>query len=135
LCQQVKALLSGAGELPLTTVILADLSPMLENVVSNVLKPHFDLRVIRRTSSGCALLNEAVEVGAPIVVVAQDDPSDLAAVSPCLANAARVSVVAIAPDGVSACLHTFKPVGRDLADVSAEQIVAAIADAVAANRS
>jgi hypothetical protein len=107
---------------------------MLENVLSNVLKRHFDLQLIRRTSTGCALLNEAAEIGAPVVVVAQDDPSDLASINPCLANAGRVSVMAIAPDGASACLHTFKPVGRDLRDVSAAQIVAAIVGLVAANQ-
>jgi hypothetical protein len=107
---------------------------MLETVVSNVLKHELDLQVIRRTSTGCALLNEAVEVGAPVVVVAQDDPSDLAAFNPCLANAAQVSVVAISLDGASACLHTFKPAASDLRDVSAAQIVAAIVGAVEANR-
>jgi hypothetical protein len=123
--------LSGAAGLQPITILLADLPPLLEDMVSNVLKRHFDLRVIRGTKSGCTLLSEAVEAGAAVVVVAQDNPSDLSSIDPCLANAAQVSVIAIALDGASACLHAFRPVEQNFEDVSAEQIIAAIAGAVA----
>jgi hypothetical protein len=119
------------------TILLADLPPMLEDVVSNVLRRHFDLRVTRaakRAKRGCSLLNEAVEAGSSVVVVVQDNPADLSSFDPYLANAAQVSVVAIALDGSSACLHAFKPSSQKLEDVSAQQIVTAIADAVAAAR-
>ena len=118
--------------MPRTTVLLADLPPMLGDLVSNVLKRHFDLRVSRSAKGGCSLLNEAVETGSPVVVVVQDNPFDLNSIDPCLANAAQVSVVAIALDGASACLHAFKPSSQKFEDVSAEQIVTAIADAITA---
>ena len=111
------------------TILLADLPPLLEDMVSNVLKGHFDLHIVRGTKSGCTLLNEAVEAGARVLVVAQDNPSDLSCIDPCLVNATQVSVVAIALDGASARLHAFQAVGRSFEDVSAEQIVAAIAGA------
>ena len=120
--------------MPPTTVLLADLPPKLGYLVSNVLKRHFDLRVSRGAKSGCSLLKEAVEAGSPVVVVVQDNPSDLSSIDPCLANAAQVSVVAIALDLGSACLHAFKPSSQPFKDVSAEQIVKAIADAIAADR-
>ena len=120
--------------MPPITVILADLPPMLEDLVSTVLKRHFDLRVSRAAKRGCRLLSEAVEVGSPVVVVVQDNPYDLSSFDPCLANATQVSVIAIALDGASACLHSFKPVVQKLEDVSAEQMVAAIADAIAGDR-
>jgi hypothetical protein len=120
--------------LPPTTILLADLPPMLEDLVSNVLKRHFDLRMSLGAKGGCSLLNEAVEAGSPVVVVAQANPSDLSSIDPCLANATQVSVVAIALDGASACLHAFRPIAQKLEDVSAEQIVRAIADAIAAGQ-
>jgi len=107
---------------------------MLEDLVSSVLKHHFDLRVSRGAKGGCRLLNEAVEAGSSVVVVAQDNPTDLSSIDPCLTNATQVSVVAIALDGASACLHAFKPIAQKLEDVSADQIVTAIADAIAAGR-
>jgi hypothetical protein len=46
-----------------------------------------------------------------------------------LAKAANVSVVAVALDARSACLHSFKPTGQNIEDVSVEQIYEAIASA------
>ncbi len=98
--------------------------------MSNVLKGHFDLRITRGTKSGCTLLNEAVEAGARVLVVARENPSDLSSIDPYLANATQLSVVAIALDGASARLHAFQATGHSFEDVSADQIVAAIAGAV-----
>jgi hypothetical protein len=102
---------------------------MLEDMVSSVLKGRSNIDVIRGTQSGCKLINAAVDAGAPVVVVARRNPSDLASIDPYLANAANVSVVALTLDGTSACLHAFKAVGQRLDDVSAEQILTAITDA------
>ena len=124
----------GSCGLAPTTVLLADLPPMLEDVVSSVLKGRSDIDVIRGTPHGCKLINAAIAAGAPVVVVARRNPADLASIDPYLANAANVSVVALTLDGTSACLHAFKPVGQLFEDVSAKQILTAIAGAAATGR-
>src|SRR5262245_46362578 len=102
---------------------------MLEDMMSNVLKERPDLRVIRGKTKNCKLVDAAVAAGATVVVVARRNSADLKSIDPYLANAENVSVVALALDGTSACLHSFKPTGQRLDDVSTEQILAAIADA------
>jgi len=116
----------GSPDLPITTVLLADLPPMLEDMMSSVLKGRSDLRVIRGATNDRKLINDAAAAGASVVVVARRNPVDLESIDPYLANAANVSVVALALDGTSACLHAFKPTGQLLEDVSAEQIFTAI---------
>jgi DNA-binding NarL/FixJ family response regulator len=113
--------------LPPTVVLLADLAPMLEDTMSSVLKERSDLRVIRGATNNREFVNAAVAAGASVVVVARRNPIDLQSIDPYLANAANVSMLALALDGTSACLHAFKPTGQRLEDVSAEQILTAIA--------
>jgi hypothetical protein len=115
--------------LPLITVLLADLPPLIEDMMSSILKERPDLRVIRGTTNNCKLIDAAVAAGASVVVVARRNPVDRESIDPHLANAGNVSVVALALDGTSACLHAFKPTGQRLDDVSAEQILTAIAGA------
>ncbi len=112
-----------------TIVLLADLPPMLEDMVSSVLKGRPDLQVVSGNSNGSRVISSAMAAGAPVVVVARSDPADLSSIDPYLAEAANVSVVAVALDGASACTHAFKPTQQPIDDVSAEQILTAIADA------
>jgi hypothetical protein len=102
---------------------------MLEDMMSSVLNERSELQVIRGATNGRKLIDAAVAHRAPVVVVARPNPTDLKSIDPYLANAAKVSVVALALDGTSACLHAFKPTGQRLDDVSAEQILTAIAGA------
>jgi len=102
--------------------------------MSSVLRQRPALRVIRGTTNGGKLIDAATSVGASVVVVARRNPSDLEAVDPDLANAARISVVAIALDGTLACLHALEPTGERFEDVSAEQLLAAISGAAPKGR-
>jgi hypothetical protein len=112
--------------LPITTILLADLPPMLEDMMSSVLNERSNLRVIRGATKDHKLVDAAVAVGASVVVVARRNPTDLESIDPYLANAGNVSVVVLALDGTSACLHDFNPTRQRLDDVSTEQILAAI---------
>ncbi len=120
--------------MPAATVLLAGLPPLLEEMVRNVLAGHFTLCTDRETSGDRNLIHAAVDAGAPVVVVARRNPSDLATIDPYLAKAANVSVVAVALDGTSACLHAFRPIGHSIEDVSADQIFSTIASAAMAGR-
>jgi hypothetical protein len=112
-----------------TTVLLADLPPLLEDMMSSLLEGHFTINMARGIDRDFNLINAAAEAGAPVVVVARRNPSDLTSIDSYLANAVNVSVVAVALDGTSACLHAFNAAGCELADVSAEQLFMAIAGA------
>lgn len=118
--------LSGAECLARTVVLLADLSPMLEDMVSTVLKDRSDIEVIRGANHDHRLIDIAIAAGAPLVVTSSHDPSNLASVDPYLANATRVSIVALALDGASAFFHTFTLSKKNLEEVSAEQILAKV---------
>jgi hypothetical protein len=120
--------------LPLITVLLADLPPMLEDMMSSVLKERPDLRVIRGTTKNSKLVDAAVSAGASVVVVARSNPADLESIDPYLANAANVSMVALAFDGASACLYALKSTGQRFEDVSAEQLLTVIAGAAPIGR-
>jgi hypothetical protein len=110
-----------------TTVLLADLPPMLEDMVSSVLQEESALRVIRGGKG--SLLDAAVAADADVVVTARTDPADIASFDPRLAIAARMSVLALSLDGTTACLHAPRPAPRKIDDVSADQILTAIAQA------
>jgi hypothetical protein len=103
-------------------------------MVRSVLAGHFAVRMDHEAGTGCKLINAAVDAGAPVVVVARRNPADLSSIDPYLANAANVSVVAVALDGTSACLHAFKPARQNIEDVSADQIFTTIASAAMAGR-
>jgi hypothetical protein len=109
-----------------TTVLLADLPRMLEDMVSSVLKAHPDIRVVRGQARDRDLISAAAASGAHVVVVTRRDPANLDAVDPRLAQAASLSIVALAPDGASACLHALRSESSRLEDVSAEQILGAL---------
>jgi len=113
------------------TVLLADLPPMLEDMVSTVFRDRSDIEVIHGAEYGPKLIDVAVGAGAPFVVMSRHDPSNLASIDPYLANAAKVSIVALALDGASAFFHTFTPSKEDLEEVSAERILAKIESAAA----
>jgi DNA-binding NarL/FixJ family response regulator len=111
----------------LTTVLLADLPPMLEDTVRSVLQSRPDLEVIRASTRDQDLIDAAAAAGAHVVVVTRRDPADLWAVDPRLAQAAAVSVIALSPNGAWACLHKLHPAATRLEDLSTAQILAALA--------
>ena len=111
----------------LRTVLLADLPPMLEDLMVSLLENHPELRVIRGAAADGNLVAAAVAANAQVIVVTRRDPTDLGAVDPRLAQAADVSIIALAPDGASACLHALHCEAALLEDVSADEILGALA--------
>jgi hypothetical protein len=113
--------------LSVTTVLLVDLPRMLEEMICSVLKPHSDIRVICGAAANGGLVAAAAAAGAQVVVVTRRDPANLAEVDPHLTQAAAVSVLALAPDGAAACLHALRADSARLEDVSAAEILRALA--------
>ena len=120
--------------MPLTTVLLADLPRMLEDMVSSLLEPHPDVRVVRGAAQDQDLIRAAAACGARVVVVTRRDPADLEEVDPRLAQAAAVSIVAIAADGAWACLYRLRPDVTRLEDLSTAKVLAALASATPIGR-
>ena len=117
--------------MPSTRVLLYNLPPLLEDMLSSVLGTRSDLEIIRGGDADSTIIDAAVAAGARVIVVARSDPSDLASIDAYLARASNVSVVAIAVDGEQACTHAFRPTWKLIEDVSAEQILTAITTAAA----
>lgn len=116
------------------TVLLADLPRMLEDMVSSVLRPHCDIRVVRGAAADGDLIAAAAASGAQVVVVTRRDPGNLAEVDPHLAQAAAVSIIALAPDGGWACLYRLRPDVTRLDDLSTAKVLAALASATPIGR-
>ena len=117
--------------MPLTTVLLNDLPPMLEAMISSILQPLPDIRVVRGSAHERGLISAAAEAGAQVVVVVRRDPMNLAEVDQRLAQAATLSIFALAPDGAWACSHKLRPEATLLEDFS---IVAALTAAAPRGR-
>jgi hypothetical protein len=113
--------------LPLTTVLLADLPRMLEDMVCSVLQSNPDIRVVRGAAHGRDLIAAAAAAAAQVVVVTRRDPANLADVDPDLAQAGKVSIIALAPDGAWAFLYRLQTEATRLEDVSTDKVLAALA--------
>jgi hypothetical protein len=113
--------------LAVTTVLLADLPRMLEDMIASVLQPHSDIRIVRGSAHDRDLIAAAIAAGAHAVVVTRRDPASLDDVDPRVAQASRISIVALAPDGTSACVHALRAEATRLEDVAAREILRALA--------
>jgi len=92
----------------LTSVLLADLSPMLEGIVRSLLQSRTDLNVVRGSAKDIGLAAAAAAAGARLVVVSCRDPADLRAVDQGVAQAANLSVYALNEHGSAGCVHVVK---------------------------
>jgi hypothetical protein len=117
-----------------TTVLLAGLPRMLEDMVSSLLEPHPDIHVVRGEARDRDLISAAAAAGARVVVVTRRDPANLTEVDPHLALAATVSIIALSADGAWACLYTLKPDVTRLEDLSTAKVLAALASATPIGR-
>ena len=111
----------------LTTVLLADLPRMLEDMIASVLQPHSDIRIVRGSAHDRDLIAAVTAADAHAVVVTRRDPANLDDIDPRLGQAARISIVTLAPDGTSAYLHALRAEATRLEDVSAREILRALA--------
>jgi hypothetical protein len=113
------------------TILLADLSPMLECIVAGVLacRPH--LRVLRG-SARRGVVAAAAESGARLVVVSGGNPSDLKDIDATLAEAAGLSVLVLNRDGAWACLHGLRLATERLDDLSAAEMLRVVDGTLAA---
>ena len=57
------------------------------------------------------------------------DPASLDDIDPRLGQASRISIITLAPDGTSACVHALRAEATRLEDVSAREILRALAAA------
>jgi hypothetical protein len=109
-----------------TTVLLADLPPMLEDIVSHLLQSRSDLRIVRGSAKGRGLAATAAAASARLVVVACSDPADLRTVDQDLAQAAALCVFALNEDGSLGCLHALRHATTRFDDLSGSQLMAAL---------
>lgn len=100
------------------TVLLADLPPLLEDIVFHALNDRADMLVLRGSAPD-GLAAAAKSCGAELVVVVRRDPACFAALDERLAQIAGIRVLALNADAAWGCLHTLQPLARQFDDISA----------------
>lgn len=109
-----------------TTVLLADLPPLLEDIVAHLIQGQPDVRVLRGTLKGFGLPTAAAAWDADVVVVTRGDPADFSAIDADLARIAATSIVALNADGAWACVYSLRPECLRIGDVSGAQLIDAL---------
>ncbi len=105
-----------------TTVLLADLPQLLEDIVAHIVQGRPDVRVIRGSLGTSGLPAAAAAWNADVVVVMRNDPENLEAVDATLARTLTMSVVTLNPDGAWACVYSLRPECLRISDVSGDQL-------------
>jgi DNA-binding NarL/FixJ family response regulator len=109
-----------------TPVLLADLPPLLEEMIASFLHDDGNFHVVRVKLGTQQLFEAAAKASASVIVVARSKPTDLSAIDARVAKALRTSVVALSTDGTSAVVHTFHTTKQLIEDVSTQQIISAL---------
>ena len=108
------------------TIMLANSPSLLRDLLADLLKDHPEVPVVIRDHEEGGLIAASVAAKAGVVVAANGDPAALDAIDPALGWAASLSVLAIAPDGRSACIHRIRLETQVVKDVTQQRIVAAL---------
>lgn len=111
--------------MPSAQILLADLPPMLEGIVVQLLESRPHVRTVRG-SAGEGLVAAARSCGARLVVVARQDPGNLTTVDECFAGAAGLSVLAFNRDATGGCLYALTLATERLDDISAADMLRAV---------
>ena len=105
------------------TIMLTNLPAVLRDFLERVLSGQAEVTLVRAPVQG-DLIAAAATAKADIVVAASPDPAALAAIDPTLAWVANLSILALTPDGRSACIHRVRSETRVLNDLTPQEIVA-----------
>ena len=108
------------------TVLLADLPRLLDDIVSGALEDEEGLRLVRNSQSGGNLAAAALAVDADVVLVAREDPSELASIDEHMAGLAGRSFLALTPAGDSAWLYRCRYEVTQLPELSTSRLRQAV---------
>jgi len=108
--------------MPKVTVLLAGLPPLLEDIIAHLLQARSGVAIIHGILSKAGLADAAFAAQADVIVVSHEEPWNLSALDERLAHLAALSVVALKPDGSSACVHTLNPTSTLLESVSGSEM-------------
>ena len=113
----------------LSRVLLADLSPLLEDMVASILSQSGDFEIIKKKLGPRRLFEVVSKTNTSVAVVAQSEPDNVADIDFHFAKAMNTAVIALSLDGASATVHSFHSKMEHLKNVSTQQIVAALVNA------
>ena len=99
------------------TIMLTDLPPHSVTFWRDLLGGQPNVTLVIRDPEG-DLIAASAAAKAKVVVVASSDPTDLEAIDPALGWAANLSILAIASDGRSACIHRIRSETQVLKDLT-----------------
>jgi len=105
-------------------VVLADMPPLLRDIVRDAVADQLDMEVV--THAAEKLERPEARAGADVVILGASQPDDPAAAAPAFGPWAGRKVLAIALNGRSATLWQLLPHKVQLGDVSAQSLIDAI---------
>jgi hypothetical protein len=105
------------------TIVLAGLSPLLEDLIVHLLRAHPGASIVRGIINGTSLVDVAFKEQADVIIVSHERACDLAALDHGLASLTALSIVALTPDGGSACIHRLVPQAVLMKAVSGHEIL------------
>jgi DNA-binding NarL/FixJ family response regulator len=107
-------------------VLVADMTPMLRDIISDAVTNETDLELVGTLDVGQPLLSVLTRIEPDVLILRAGSPNDTSLAEEVLARWPRTKVLMITHDGRGAVLHTLRPYRVVLGDVSSESLLAAI---------
>jgi DNA-binding NarL/FixJ family response regulator len=107
-------------------VLLAEMPPMLKDIVRQTVGNEPDMVVVGELTSGAHARQAAQDVAADVVIVATPNADDATAPHELLDARPHMLVLALAVDGRTAVMYEFRPHRVSLGEVSPRALVDAI---------
>ena len=107
-------------------VVLADLSPLLRDIIGELVALEADMTVVALLSDTARLLSVIREPGAEVVIMGHEPTTSPDLIAEMLGVAPRLKVICLATDRLEATLHLLKLGSTTLPNPSVDNLIAAI---------
>lgn len=107
-------------------VVLADLSPLLRDIIGEIVTSEADMTVVAELPDTARLLSVIPERGAEVVIMRCDSTASPGLIKEMLGLAPRLKVICLETDRYEATLHELKPGSTRFPNPSVNNLIGAI---------
>jgi DNA-binding NarL/FixJ family response regulator len=107
-------------------VVLMDLSPLLRDIIGEIVALEADMTVVAQLSDTARLLSVIREPGAEVVIIGCDPTTSPGLIAEMLGVAPRLKVICLETDRHEATLHELKLGSTTIPNPSVDNLIAAI---------
>ena len=107
-------------------VFLAEMPPLLRDIVRDTLTNQPDVKLVGDVRAGDAVVDALTDGAIDVVIVGARQPDDSTPVGALFRSSPRSKVLVIATSGRTAVMYELRPHKRELGDVSPERLLEAI---------